>query len=171
MTNEARPVSSSLPASLSGEQGAVPGCRDPPGSCWALAAGLLLPAGEGTQGFPAVLLPRAGAAGFSPPPLPGAGLQGRGLSGVRNPSKSGGRRGASECGGRSGPASAAVCSLAACAACGTRPRASLRKRYGCLWACVKGPADIFQFIFYLFLLNSERRRESRLWVFKNGVLR
>lgn len=168
MTNEARPVSSSLPASLSGEQGAVPGCRPTWELLGARRRGYSCQLGRGRRVFLRRCSRRAGAAGFSPPPLPGARLQGRGLSGVRNPSKSRGRRGASECRGRSGPASAAVCSLAAC---GTRPRASLRKRYGCLWVCMKGPADIFQFIFYLFLLNGERRRESGLWVFKNGVLK
>lgn len=103
-----------LPPSLSRDQGAVPGCRDPPGSGWARAAWATLPAGEGTR----VFLPRcsgwAGVAAISPPPLPGAGLQGRGLSGVRtlgNPEGKGERL--SVAGGVAPPAPQSAVSLLA----------------------------------------------------------
>lgn len=82
-------MSSSFPASFSGEQGAVPGCRDPPGSCWAHAAGATPASWGGDAGFSCGAAPaRLGPRGSLRLPFPGLDFKGGVLAGsgtLRNP--------------------------------------------------------------------------------------
>lgn len=77
MTNEAWPASFSLPAFLSRSRALSPAAETHLGAAGRAPPGPLLPAGEGTRGFPEALLPQ----GSLRLPFPGLDLKGGVLAG------------------------------------------------------------------------------------------